>query len=372
MAAKTQTIETDDLIQLVQEQHEATVKAHKKTQDELDETKAALTELQQKVARRGGGGGADDEFKSVGAQIVDTKEFEEFKAGGMRGSMRLEIKTINTVVTSMVGGMVAPTIITDPITLPRRRMTVRGLVSPGQTDSNSVWYSKQTARQLSATTVAEGASKPKSDGTFAQVQTAVQTIAHLMDVSRQAMDDAPALRSTIDAEMTYGLALTEEQQLLYGDNTGSNLFGIVPQATAYSGAFAITGETAIDRILLAILQSELALIPATGIILNNTDWRKIQAIKDGMGRYLIGDPGGRTPPRLWDLDVVPTPVLTANSFLVGAFHFGAQIWDRLTTEILISSENNLNFEKNLLTVRAENRLAFGVKRPLGFVTGTLP
>ena len=116
----------------------------------------------------------------------------------------------------------------------------------------------------------------------------------------------------------------------------------------------------------------MSLVPATGIVLNNTDWRKIQMLKDGMGRYIVGDPGSKTPPVLWGLDVVPTTAIAAGSFLVGAFAFGAQIWDRLTTEILISSENATNFEKNLYTVRAENRLAFGVKRPLGFVTGTLP
>ncbi|MCY1382155.1 Phage capsid family protein [compost metagenome] len=60
-----------------------------------------------------------------------------------------------------------------------------------------------------------------------------------------------------------------------------------------------------------------------------------------------------------------------DDFLVGAFSLGAQIFDRLLAEILISTENDKDFEKNMVSIRAEERLAFSVYRPEAFVTGSL-
>jgi hypothetical protein len=113
------------------------------------------------------------------------------------------------------------------------------------------------------------------------VQTNVQTIAHFMIAARQALDDAPALQSLIDGELRYGLSLVEEAQLLVGDGSETNLLGLIPQATAYSAAFVVTGETAIDRLALALLQSEQALLPATGIVVYFTDWENA----DDQGRH---------------------------------------------------------------------------------------
>jgi HK97 family phage major capsid protein len=134
----------------------------------------------------------------------------------------------------------------------------------------------------------------------------------------------------------------------------------------------VTGETAIDRIRLAMLQGVLALFPMAGTVLNPTDWTKIEMLKDSLGRYIIGDPQGTVAPRLWGLPVVSSLALTANSFLTGAFKQAAQVFDRMAVEILISTENNDDFEKNMVTIRCEERLAFVVKRPTAFVTGTLP
>ena len=55
----------------------------------------------------------------------------------------------------------------------------------------------------------------------------------------------------------------------------------------------------------------------------------------------------------------------------GAFSLAAQIFDRMGIEVLISTENDKDFENNMVTIRAEERLAFAVYRPEAFVTGPL-
>jgi HK97 family phage major capsid protein len=370
-------MDTAELIDLVTANHKEVLAKHEKTlkaTEDIPGLKAQMVNLEQKMVRRQGGGPLQEETKTWGQTIVDSDQFKAFREGGGRGQARIEIKTVNTIGSgsTLAGPMIAPHVITDPTILPRRKMTIRNLLAPGTTGGNSVWFPRMTLRQNNAAPVAESAQKPKSDVRFTQIQTPVVTIAHFMQVARQAMDDAPSLQALVDSELRYGLALTEETQLIAGDGTGQNLLGLIPQATAYSGAFAITGETAIDRVALAILQAELSLLPANGVVLNPTDWMKMKLTKDGMGKYILGEPGDAASPTLWGLPVISTPAITAGNMLVGAFDAAAQIFDRLSVEVLISSENQNNFEINELTVRCEERLALAVKQPLGLIFGSLP
>lgn len=348
---------------------------------QMGEVTTRVTDIEKKIARHGGGDVDQDVLKSLGEHVIGNEEVKTRLLGGnKKGTVHFEVETKAILsstaswgaTASVANSLVQPDRQIATLALPMRPMTIRDLVAPGSTVSNALEYAIQTTRTNSAAPVAEGALKPSSNYAWDLRSFPVRTIAHLVKASRQILDDAPGLQSIIDAEMRYGLAFSEEALILYGDGTGQNILGIVPQASAYSAAFVVTGETAIDRIRLAMLQGVLALFPMSGSVLNPTDWTKIEMLKDGMGRYIIGDPQGTVAPRLWGLPVVASLALTANTFLTGAFKQAAQIFDRMTVELLISTENNDDFEKNMITIRAEERLAFVVKRPGAFVTGTLP
>jgi HK97 family phage major capsid protein len=342
----------------------------------LDEAKARLQELEQKAARRGGHPAS--ETKSLGQMFVENdgvKSIMSTKRGNAHVTIDLKDITSGTgtvgstadVSTSLVVAQRMPI-----VNLPERRFTIRDLLTPGETNSNNIEYPVEVAFTNAAAMVAEGGAKPQSNVTFDLRSAPVRTLAHFMRASRQILDDAAQLRTYIDGRLRYGLDLVEENQLLNGDGTGQNLLGLVPQATAYSAPFTVTGEQDIDRIRLAILQATQALWPVTGIVLNVLDWAKIEMTKDSMGRYLVGDPTGQIAPRLWGLPVVATVAMTAGNFLTGAFKMGAQIFDRMQVEVLLSTEDQDNFVKNLITIRGEERLALAVYRPTAFITGALP
>lgn len=348
----------------------------------MNEITVRIGDIEQKMARRGGGAVDQAVLKSLGELVIEQADVKANLLGGQqKGTVRFNVdtKTILSATSSwgstasVANSLVQPDRQIATLPLPMRAMTVRDLMAPGSTTSNALEYAIQTTRTNNAAVVAENTLKPSSNYVWDLRSFPVRTIAHLVKASRQILDDAPGLQSIIDAEMRYGLAFAEENELLYGDGTGVHILGVVPQATAYSAPFAFgAGETAIDRIRLAMLQSVLALLPVSATVLNPTDWTKIETLKDSMGRYIIGDPQGTVAPRLWGLPVSASIALTAGTFLTGAFKQAAQIFDRLTVEVLISTENNDDFEKNMVTIRAEERLAFVVKRPGSFVTGTLP
>lgn len=86
-------------------------------------------------------------------------------------------------------------------------------------------------------------------------------------------------------------------------------------------------------------------------------------------QYLFASPVNGADPRLWRLPVVETQAMTVDKFLTGAFQLGAQVFDREDANVEISTEDSDNFRKNLVTIRAEERLALAVYRTEAFVKG---
>jgi len=336
------------------------------------ELNARLGEAEQKLVNASRGQQHQEEpQKSVGALVIESEEMKDMNSS-FRGSRRVSVPRA-AITTATGGSLVAPQRLDTIAAPPPRRLTIRDLVAPGTTESNSIEYIRETGFTNNARTVAENTAKPYSDLTFALATANVRTIAHLFKASRQMLDDAKALQSYIDGRARYGLMMAEEAQLLYGSGTGANLQGLMTVAQLYAAPTGVTvvGEQRIDRLRLALLQAELAEFPSDGIVLNPIDWAAIELTKDGEGRYIIGQPQDGTTPRLWNRPVVSTQAMTQDDFLVGAFKLGAQIYDRMEIEVLISTENDKDFENNMATIRAEERLAFAIYREEAFVTGPL-
>jgi HK97 family phage major capsid protein len=338
---------------------------------------AELKEVQQMQVRRAGEVDLE-EIKSMGQRVIESDSFKNMNSSD-RKSMRVQMerKDLLSVTATFGNGasssnsLVSANRQTGIIHAPQRMMTIRDLIMPGQTDSSSIEYVVETGFTNNAGMQVEGAAKGKSDITFNLKTAAVRTIAHYFKASRQLLDDAKGLASYIDGRAQYGLRLKEEQQLLSGDGTGANILGILPQATAFvaNAGVTVVGPTGIDRLRLAILQAMLAEYPASGFVLNPIDWTGIELTKDAEGRYIISAPQDAGTPRLWGLPVAQTQAMAVNNFLTGAFDIAAQIFDRMEIEVLLSTENEDDFIKNMCTIRAEERLALAVYRPEAFVAG---
>lgn len=350
----------------------------KKTVDDLvikrNEMAAQVADMEQKMARAGA---APERTKSFGEQATEGREGELKELISKRGRVNLAVKAIISALTTdangSAGDLILPQRLQGILGMPTRRMTIRDLITPGRTTSNAIQYIKETGFTNNAATVSETAAptKPQSDIKFDIMTTAVTTIAHWVLATKQILDDVPQLQSYLDGRLRYGLQYVEEAQLLMGGGTGTDLNGIYTQATAYSAPFVLAGATMVDQLRLAMLQAELAEYPATGIVLHPSDWTRIELSKTTDGAYLFANPQQSSQPRLWGLPVVATQAMTIDKFLVGAFQLGAQVFDREDANVEISTEDSDNFRKNLVTIRAEERLALAVYRPEAFIKGDL-
>jgi HK97 family phage major capsid protein len=350
----------------------------KETADKLmlkqNELSARVMELEQRAA--GGLPNAPTRRKSLGELVVESDQVKSLMQAG-RGKAQIDVKAIVSALTTDADGSAGDLILPDRrpgIQQPLApRFFVRDLITPGRTDSNSIQYVRESGFTNNAGTVSEttGALKPESTIKFDVVNMGITTIAHWLVATKQILSDVPMLQSYIEGRLRWGLAAEEESQLLMGAGTGTDLNGIYTQATTYSAGITVADPTPIDELRIAMLQTSLAEIEATGIVISAQAWASIELSKTTDGAYLFANPTGQAGARLWGLPVVPTPALGAtNRFVVGAWRQGAQLWDRWDATVLISTEDSDNFRRNLCTILAEERIGLSVYRPESFVKGT--
>lgn len=343
-----------------------------KLAEKAGDMQARLTALEQKATRQGGGG--DAVVKSLGERFTDSDEVQAaLKSGqGWRGRARMELKAITSATADAngsAGALIEPTRVPGIVAPPERTLTIRELVTPGRTSSNSIEFVQETGFTNAAAMVAEGGAKPESTIKFGLETAPVRTLAHWVLASKQILDDVPQLQSYIDGRLRYGLRYVEENQLLLGDGTGQNILGLLPQATDFDDARRNAGDTKIDTIRRAITQVRIAEYRATGIVMHPSDWEDIELTKTDDNAYVFANPQNTAQPRLWGLPIVDSTAMPEGEFMVGAFRLGAQIFDRELANVEISTEDSDNFRKNLVTIRAEERLALAVYRPESFVAG---
>lgn len=332
-----------------------------------------LSQVEQNIVRSQDGGD-ERKAKSFGEQVLAFGGLADFTARVKSNERcRLSVPVRAALLSGGLGaGVIEPDRQPGTLVKPKQRLFARDLLSVGRTTAPAISWIQQTGFTNNAAVVPEGTRKPESTINYALKMTPVATIAHIFKAAKQVMDDLPQLASDIDVEMNYGLKYAEEQQILFGDGTGANLHGIVPQASAFAPGFAVANQTPIDDIRLAMLQSQLARLPATGTILHFIDWAKIELTKDSLGRYILANPLGLLGPTLWGLPVVATEIAAfLGKFLTGAFQAGAQLYDREDANVVIATENEDDFVNNMIAVRCEERVGLAVKRPEAFVYGTL-
>jgi len=123
----------------------------------------------------------------------------------------------------------------------------------------------------------------------------------------------------------------------------------------------------------------VSFVEPDAIVINPVDWATIRLGKDTAGQYFAGGPftgaygnaGPSNVASLWGVKTVITTAIAQGTAFVGGFQECAQIFRRNGIVLDMTNSNNDDFEKDLITLKAEERLALAVYRPAGFGTVTL-
>ena len=206
--------------------------------------------------------------------------------------------------------------------------------------------------------------KPEAEFTFDLITKSVRTLAHWLPSSRQILDDAPGLASYINTRLMESLILSEERQILYGNDGAGELDGILKN----SGIQTLTGasEAKLYQVRKAMTKVSLSHFPVDAIVVHPTDWQDIELAQDDDKRLIWSQVPNGGEMRLWKAPVVVSSAIDAGTALVGSFRMGTALWDREQSQVRISEHHSDFFAKNMVAVLAEERLAQTIYRPSAF------
>lgn len=308
---------------------------------------------------------------SWGEQFVKNARYADF-AGGHLPKLRVEVK--NTLVGSdtNVAPARAPGIVSGAF-LP---FSMEALLPSTTTTSNAIEFTKENAFTNSAAEASEGAAKAESALTWTLVNMPISTVAHWIKISKQLAADNTALAAYVDTRMRYGVNQKVDTQLVVGDGTAPNISGTYDSGnfTAHGIANAALGSTLKKCVLIRQIMAALyaAGYPADAIVLNPADWATIEielmTTAAGQTLYSVNE-GGQA--RLFGVPVIQAIGMAADTFQVGAFQQAYMIHNREGVVVEMSDSDSDNFTKNLITLRAERRLALATEKPAAVRGGDL-
>lgn len=315
-------------------------------------------------------------MSSWGQQFIGCTEYKgklNLLAQGMKvGNIGFEVK--NTLTGSdanvapdrkpgIVGGAVQP-------------LTMESLFNHVPTTSNAIEFTKENVFTNSAAEAAEGAAKAESALTWTLVNMPISTVAHWIKISRQLAADNAALAAYVDTRMRYGVNRRVETQLVSGDGTAPNISGIMDSGnyTAHGYADAALGSVLKKLVLIRKIIGDLeaAGYNPDAIVLNPADWAQVEIDIFTANTNLVAfryDEMGR--PILFGRRIATAVGMTADSFAVGDFAQAGTIHDREGVIVEMSDSDSDNFTKNLITLRAERRLALATEMPAAVRAGDL-
>ena len=264
----------------------------------------------------------------------------------------------------------------------RPRLVISDLLGSGTLSGNAISYFVEGALEGAFTTVAEGGAKPQlhvADPTT--VTDTLKKIAGFVKLTDEMTEDLDFFVSEINNRLLYELARFEEAQLLNGNGTGSNVLGIMGRSGVQTLGVTTDLKTGnADQVFKAMTSVNTASgLDPDGIVINPTDYQNFRLMKDSNNQYYgggffqgeYGVNGIPQQPPLWGLRTVVTPAISAGTVLVGAFGQAATVYRKGGVRVESTNSHASDFTNNLVTVRAEERVALAVRRPSAFVKLTL-
>lgn len=336
---------------------------------QIEEQKAAIESAKKKTAL----------LSQIGKKEKEDTPMEERKAKNLGENFVEHIKSANLgkrfdvsapafkaatdTQTSPAGAVdFATTFDRNVVTGARTPLVIRDLFGAESISGSTLVYLVEGAIQGAPAVTAEGAEKPQvhfADPTPKTVSLA-KVACHIKE-SDEYINDYPFLASAINGRLLYELGLVEQGKLVTD---------LLATSGIQTGTYAATG-TATD-IADAILQAAMDVQAQTGfaadaIAMNPADWYILRVGKDGDDRYYGGGYfGDQSVPNIWGIPVCVSASITSGTVIVGAFKTCASVVSNGGVFVEAVNTNEDDFVKNLMTIRAEERLALAVRRPAGF------
>lgn len=312
--------------------------------------------------------------KSIGETFVDSEAYKtvaaDFKRIGQQHvDLSVHVPDAQLKATLATTGLTGFDRQTGIIMVEQQRLTVADLLSSGTTNLPTIRFMQETTFTNAATTVAEGAQKPEATFALNEADAAVRKIAVTARITDEMFADFPTVQSYVDSRLRFMVEAREEAQLLNGDGIAPNILGIMQTVGIQTQAKG--ADPIYDAVYKAMNKVRtVGFFEPDGVVIHPNDLLDVILTRTVDGMYIWGNPSQPPGMRIWGVPMVNTTAITENTALVGAFKLGGTVFRRTGVTIESTNSNEDDFEKNLISLRAEERLALAVWRPLAFCTVT--
>jgi HK97 family phage major capsid protein len=310
-------------------------------------------------------GAKDTRSKSLGEHFVKAAKKANASKGQHFSVHTSAFKAATDTQTSPSGiSQFATDLDYNVVTAPRTALVIRDLFGSETISGSTLTYLVEGAMEGTPAVTAEGAKKAQvhfADPTAVTVS--LKKITEFIKEADEYINDYPFLASAINGRLLYALGLKEQNELV-SDLLGTS--GIQTDSTSWTGT--TKADELADIIFSALMNvQEQSGYAADAIVLNPATWQLIRLGKDGNGQYYGGgyfsDGQGK---QLWGVPVVVTTAVTASQIIAGAFKTCGSVVSKGGVSVEATNSNEDDFLHNLMTIRAEERLALAVRRPAGF------
>lgn len=315
------------------------------------------------------------DFKTALKDAVDGGAIDGLKKGMSRAAA-FELKADMTTGADYTGEVIAATRVPGIKYDPTSPIHVRQMVPIGTTNSDIVRYVTESAYTDGAAATAEGSALTQTDFNLTATTAPVELIGTYLRLSRQMLEDTEQLSSYISARVPAKLMKAEDDQLLGGNGVAPNLHGLRNTATVWSNAasgFAagvISSPNEFDVLVTALNQVQKSNYTADYILLHPTDFHKILTEKDGNNRYLKDQVYQGLTPSFMGVPVVINTSMAEGEFIVGNYSQGCQLFVRENVNVEFFEQDSDNVQKNFITVRVQERIAFATYLPNALCRGS--
>lgn len=265
----------------------------------------------------------------------------------------------------------------------RQELVMADIMGNARITTGTIQYLVEKAQRIAEgapKTVAEGAKKPYVRyNEFDIITESLTKVAALTKITTEMLEDLPFVVDWINNQLIYDLSVAEENQILSGDGNGSNMTGLLNRSGIQEHTID-TQEGWFDGLYESGAKvRRFSPFKFDAFVMNDIDYQVLRLAKDGNGQYLAGGPfqgqygngGIMIDPPLWGKRVVTTDEIEVGTALVGAFKQGSILLRRGGVRVDLATQNATDFEDNLATLRAEERLGLMVPVPSAFVKVTL-
>lgn len=283
------------------------------------------------------------------------------------GTVKLEIKASQSAA-DITSGTDYATIESGVGQIATRQALMKSLFPVQAISTEYLKYNDQETIVRDAKNVAGCADSTHTSKITWQVRTLqISKVRDFVDVCVDMMEDYDYVEGEIRNLVSTDVALKVDQQLLLGTGVYPELNSVDAVASTFAaGSYAasVQDATLIDLIKVAGCQisdfGQNNKFMANTVLLNPVDACLMQLIKDADGNYIVPNWITSDGVNIGAMRVIANQLIPANEAYVFDSSKGT-IFQRRGATVELAFENRENFEKELVTVKAYERLNFRVR-----------